>query len=103
MLLYLVQAYMDLQLALGAVEDKVPEDVKPLWPEATKMCMMMWQSLDSMLSNSDEAQRGVKVAITEAAKSIGITLDDLRPPVDVCVIIILRSLREIKESRINRR
>ena len=89
---------MDLQLALGAVEDKVPEDVKPLWPEATKMCMMMWQSLDSMLSNSDEAQRGVKVAITEAAKSIGITLDDLRPPVDVCVIIILRSIREIKES-----
>ena len=71
---------MDLQLALGTVEDNVPEDVKPLWPEVTKTCMMMWRSLDSMLSNFDEAQRGLKVAITEAAKSIGITLDDLRPP-----------------------
>jgi len=57
---------MDLQLALGAVEDNVPGDVKPLWPEVTKTCMLMWRSLDYMLSNPDEAQRGLRVAITNA-------------------------------------
>jgi len=58
----------------------------------------MWRSLDYMLSNPDEAQRGLKVAITEAAKSIGVPLDNIRPPVDVCAFMILRELREKKES-----
>ena len=89
---------MDLQLALGAVEDNVPGDVKPLWPEVTKTCMLMWRSLDYMLSNPDEAQRGLRVAITDAAKSIGVPLDNIQPSVDVCAFMILRELREKKES-----
>ena len=44
------------------------------------------------------AQRGLKVAITEAAKSIGVPLDNIQPSVDVCVFMILRELREKKES-----